>query len=110
MTRFQQESFGGAPQAKPAVTGATAPARVTFSHSKIAVDCQNTDYLLDVALKQGVDVSFSCRAGQCGSCKTTLLEGSVEQDCTDSLSSDELKSRIILLCQSRANGEIVVDL
>ena len=109
MSRFQQESFGGAPRAKPAEASASSPARVTFGASKIAVDCQNSDYLLDVALKEGVDVSFSCRAGQCGSCRTTLLKGTVEQDCTDCLSSDELKSGVILLCQSRAQGEVVVD-
>lgn len=110
MSRFQQESFGGAPRAaKPAATAATAPVKATFSASKIAVDCQTTDYLLDVALERGIDVSFSCRAGQCGSCKTTLVKGSVEQDCTDCLSADELKSGIILLCQSRPQGDVVVD-
>jgi glycine betaine monooxygenase B len=110
MSRFQQESFGGAPRpAKPTNASGTAPAKVTFSASKVVVDCENTDILLDIALKQGIDVSFSCRAGQCGSCKTTLLKGSVEQECTDCLSSDELKGGIILLCQSCPQGEVVVD-
>ena len=110
MDRFRQESFGGAPlAAKSRNVGAIAPAKVTFSVSKIAVDCENTDRLLDIALKEGIDVSFSCRAGQCGSCKTTLLKGSVEQECTDCLSSDELKGGIILLCQACPQGEVVVD-
>ncbi|MBV8439147.1 MAG: hybrid-cluster NAD(P)-dependent oxidoreductase [Hyphomicrobiales bacterium] len=109
MSRFRQESFGGAPQQRPAKAGAAAPAKVTFSASKMTVDCETTDTLLDVALKQGVDVSFSCRAGQCGSCKTTLLKGAVEQDCTDCLADDELKGGIILLCQAHPQGDIVVD-
>ncbi len=110
MSRFLQESFGGAPRAvKPADPNSTAPAKATFILSKITVDCQSTDYLLDIALKEGIDVSFSCRAGQCGTCKTTLLKGSVEQDCTDCLSSEELKNGIILLCQSRPRGEAVID-
>ncbi len=110
MSRFQQESFGGAPRpAKPANAAATAPAKVTFTASKIVVDCETTDILLDVALKQGIDVSFSCRAGQCGTCKTTLLKGSVEQECTDCLSSDELKGGVILLCQACPQGEVVID-
>ena len=110
ISRFQQESFGGAPRpVKPANASAAAPAKVTFSASKVVVDCENTDTLLDVALRQNIDVSFSCRAGQCGSCKTTLLKGSVEQECTDCLSSDELKGGIILLCQACPQGEVVID-
>jgi ferredoxin-NADP reductase len=110
MSRFSQESFGGAPRpAKPMDAGASAPAKVTFSASKIVVNCRTTDYLLDVALDNAIDVSFSCRAGQCGTCKATLLEGLVEQDNTDALSGKDVKSGVILLCQSRPKGDVVLD-
>jgi len=110
MSRFAQESFGGAPRpAKSEDAGASVPAKVTFSASKIVVNCSTADYLLDVALNNTIDVSFSCRAGQCGSCKATLLEGSVEQDAVDALSAKDVKSGIILLCQARPKGDVVLD-
>jgi len=69
-----------------------------------------SDYILDLALDRGLDVAYSCRAGQCGTCKVTLLEGSVEQDCTSALTPDDEKDGHILACQARPTGRVVVDL
>lgn len=110
MNRFRQESFGGLPrEAKLLAADASQAATVSFSASRVVVACKSTDYLLDLAIDQGLEVAFSCRAGQCGSCKATLLEGSVEHDCADALSDDDLKNGLILLCQARPTGNIVVD-
>ena len=85
-------------------------AKVIFSASKIEIDCKGSDYILDLALDHGLDVAYSCRAGQCGTCKVTLLEGSVEQDCTNALTPDDEKDGHILSCQARPMGRVVVDL
>ena len=34
--------------------------------------------ILDAALDAGLDYPFLCRGGTCGTCKTTLLTGSVD--------------------------------
>ena len=39
----------------------------------------------------------------------TLLEGSVEQDSVDALSDKDVGSGIILLCQSRPKGDVLLD-
>ena len=111
MTRFHQEIFGGVPRRDPGAAEAQASkiAKVLFSASKIEVDCTGSDYILDLALAQGLSVAYSCRAGQCGTCKVTLLEGSVEQDCTNGLTPDDEKDGHILSCQARPIGRIVVD-
>ena len=110
--RVQHEIFGGMPrrnsQAAQAQAGKTA--RLRFSASNIEVECTGSDYVLDVALDHGIELPFSCRAGQCGSCKVVLLEGAVEHDCVDGLTSDETTDRIILSCQARPVGTVVVDL
>jgi len=112
MARFHQEIFGGVPRrdVKAAEAQADKPAKVLFSTSKIEVDCKGSDYVLDLALAQGVPAMYSCRAGQCGTCKVTLLEGSVEHDCTNGLIADDIKDGYILTCQARPVGRIVVDL
>jgi ferredoxin-NADP reductase len=111
MARFHQESFGGVPRdAKLAELHAGTIAKVVFSASKIEVDCKGSDYVLDLALARGLEVAYSCRSGQCGTCKVTLLEGSVEHDCSDGLTSDDVKDGLILGCQARPTGRIVVDL
>ena len=112
MTRFHQESFGGVPRRDPGAAEAQAGtlAKLVFSHSKIEFDCKGSDYILDIALDHGLDVAYSCRAGQCGTCKVTLLEGSVEQDCKNALTPDDEKEGHILACQARPIGRVVVDL
>jgi glycine betaine catabolism B len=108
--RFHQESFGGVPRdAKAKEAQASRVAKVVFSASKIEVDCKESDYLLDLALDRGLQAAFSCRAGQCGVCKITLLEGKVTHDCTDSLTADDLENGIILACQARPIGSIAID-
>ena len=86
------------------------PAKVIFSASRLEVDCKGSDYVLDVALARGLRTAFSCRAGQCGTCKVRLLEGSVEHDCADGLTPDDAKDGLILPCQARPTGRVVVDL
>ena len=82
---------------------------MVFATSKIEVDCRGSDYILDLALDKGVDVAYSCRAGQCGTCKVTLLEGTVEHDSTNGLTPDDEKDGHILACQARPIGRVVID-
>jgi len=112
MAHFHQEVFGGVPRrdVKAAEAQADQLAKVVFSASKIEVDCKGSDYILDLALAQNLPAAYSCRAGQCGTCKVTLLEGSVEQDCTTGLTPDDVKDGHILSCQARPLGRVVVDL
>jgi len=110
-TRFHQEIFGGVPRRDPGAAEAQASksAKVMFSASKIEVDCKGSDYILDLALAEGLPVAYSCRAGQCGTCKVTLLEGKVEHDCANGLTPDDEKDGHILACQARPIGRVVVD-
>ncbi len=112
MSRLHLEVFGGIPRrsAKAAEAQAGKPAKVVFSASNIEVDCTGSDYVLDLALDRGLEQAFSCRAGQCGTCKVMLLEGAVEHDCADGLSPDDAREGFILSCQARPFGTVVVDL
>ncbi len=64
--------------------------------------------ILDAALKQGVDLPFSCKGGVCSTCRAKLIEGKVEMEHNYSLEPDELDKGFILTCQSHPRTEKVV--
>lgn len=67
--------------------------------------------ILEVADDAGVNVSFSCREGTCGSCETSVVEGRVEH--RDHLLSPEEREAndTMFICVSRAIGKrLVLDL
>jgi ferredoxin len=56
-----------------------------------------------------VAIPFECRSGICGQCKTHLVSGTVTMDVQDALSPLDRSKRLILACQARAVGNVVVD-
>ncbi len=50
--------------------------RITRSEGGL-YHCEEGDTLLSAALRAGLGVAYECNAGECGSCKMTLLEGQV---------------------------------
>ncbi|MCV3768915.1 pyridoxamine 5'-phosphate oxidase family protein [Rhizobium sp. TRM95796] len=67
---------GPAPSMQPAAS--TQPVPVLFTASlKEARWTPGSGSLLELAEARGLDPAFSCRAGSCGSCRTTLLAGAV---------------------------------
>jgi 3-ketosteroid 9alpha-monooxygenase subunit B len=56
--------------------------------------------LVDVMLNAGLDVPYSCRSGECGSCVCTLVEGSVDPGGNELLDPEDIQDGLILGCQS----------
>jgi len=65
--------------------------------------------LLEAAEDAGVTIPFECRSGICGQCKTHLLSGTVIMEVQDALTSADRSKRLILACQARAVGDVVID-
>jgi ferredoxin-NADP reductase len=109
--RVRVETFGGA-GASPKSSQPSAPESgfmVEFARSgkTIAVAAEQT--LLEVAATNGVAIASACRQGQCGTCKTRLLEGRVRMTVEQGL-DEELKSRgYVLTCVGHADGDIRLD-
>lgn len=57
--------------------------------------------LVDVLLSKGVNVPFSCREGECGSCACTLTAGKVDMGNTSVLDEADIAEGYILACQAR---------
>lgn len=60
--------------------------------------------LVDALLDQGLDVPFSCRSGECGSCACTLVSGKVVMENTDLLNPVDIADGFLLGCQSHPDS------
>ncbi len=66
--------------------------------------------ILDSALRSQVNFEYSCKNGQCGACKTTLLEGDVlELQIQTALSDTDVEDKKILTCCCAPISDIVID-
>ncbi|MBO0676673.1 ferredoxin--NADP reductase [Mycolicibacterium sp. S2-37] len=63
--------------------------------------------LVDAMLASGLDVPYSCREGQCGSCAATLISGRVDMPATDILEPEDIADGTILGCQARPSSDDV---
>lgn len=69
-----------------------------------------TATLVDAMLTAGLDVPYSCREGQCGSCAATLVDGRVDMPATDILEPEDVAEGTILGCQATpASDEVRIE-
>ncbi|HTN65810.1 MAG TPA: 1,2-phenylacetyl-CoA epoxidase subunit PaaE [Burkholderiaceae bacterium] len=67
---------------------------VNFSMEK------DKESVLDAALKHGIDVRHSCKAGVCSTCRCKVVEGKVDMDANYALEDYEVARGFALSCQS----------
>ena len=66
--------------------------------------------IIDAALKQGIELPYSCKGGVCSTCRAKLVEGEVDMDANFALEDYELARGFILCCQSYpVTDKVVVD-
>ncbi len=116
--RIKTELFGPAlgkpePILPPAVSlppsvAASLPT-VTFSASDKSAPLPPDKCILDVADEIGVEIDNSCRVGTCGTCRIKLLSGEVAMAVEDGLEPGDKEKGIILACQAKSTGNVVVD-
>ncbi|MGA8025618.1 MAG: 1,2-phenylacetyl-CoA epoxidase subunit PaaE [Bryobacteraceae bacterium] len=61
---------------------------------------RGTESILDAALRRGIDLRHSCKAGVCATCRSKLIEGQVDMDANYALEDYEIARGFILTCQS----------
>jgi ring-1,2-phenylacetyl-CoA epoxidase subunit PaaE len=54
--------------------------------------------ILEVALKENIDLPYSCQSGMCTACMGKCISGKVHLDESDALSDKELESGYVLTC------------
>jgi uncharacterized protein len=107
---IHMEALGPASVKKtaPAVSDPAAPpVRVVFCRStKEAAWSGQADSLLDLSLAEGVSMSYGCRAGNCGSCKTAIKSGKVKYVKRPGC---EVEAGSCLTCIAVPEGDLLLD-
>ena len=96
------------PPASPGVALASAKGQVRFAKSGKTGALVPDQSVLEAAEAIGVVIDFECRVGTCGRCKVPLLEGTVTMEVEEGLPPDEKAKGIVLACQAKSSGNLVV--
>ncbi|CAN5305844.1 FAD-binding oxidoreductase [soil metagenome] len=85
---------------------------VKFDPVDLEMETSEDETILDAAFRQGIALMHGCREGQCGACKSFLVEGDVQMDrySTFALPDFESDEGYILLCKSHAYSDVEIEL
>jgi glycine betaine catabolism B len=113
--RYHQESFdisaGMAPESvQPESASAQETFTVRLSRSSKTFTMRASETVLAAAKKAGVAVTSSCSQGMCGTCKTKVLEGTVDMKHNGGIREREVEKGLRLLCCSRPTSDLVLEL
>lgn len=72
------------------------------------IESDGKSTVLDLALKEDIDVPYSCKGGICSSCIAKITEGTATMAQNNILTESEVAEGLILTCQAHATSEKVV--
>jgi glycine betaine catabolism B len=90
-------------------TTGQGPATITFARSAKSAPIPANKSILEAAEELGVNLSYDCRSGICGTCKAKLLAGHVTMETQDALGPMDRANKLILTCQARCLDQVVVE-
>lgn len=82
---------------------------VEFVRSGKTIACPADQNVLDAALAAGLRPPSSCSQGMCGTCKSVLLDGSVDMQHNGGIRPREIAANKILICCSRPLSDLRID-
>jgi ring-1,2-phenylacetyl-CoA epoxidase subunit PaaE len=86
----------------------TSPKKVVIHYNGKAFDLEVAypHNILEVALKNGIQLPYSCRGGRCSTCTATCTSGSVKMSINDVLADKDLEKGLILTCVSYPETDV----
>jgi propane monooxygenase reductase subunit len=86
--------------------------RVLFEPIGEEIEVGDDETILEAAFRQGYNLAYGCREGQCSACKCYLLEGEVDllPYSTFALSESEEANGYTLICRALPYEDLVVEL
>jgi propane monooxygenase reductase subunit len=86
--------------------------KVRFEPIGEEIECGPDETVLDAAFRQGYNLVYGCREGQCSACKCFLLEGDValKRYSNFALSDTEQANGYSLMCRAMPEQDLVIEL
>ena len=85
----------------PPAHQAALQARITADGTATTIPMNAGETVLDAALRAGLDLPYSCRAGMCSTCRARVTEGAATMDVNYGLEPWETDAGYVLTCQAR---------
>jgi propane monooxygenase reductase subunit len=86
--------------------------KVRFEPVGTEMEVEEGETVLDAAFRQGISLMHGCKEGQCGSCKSKLIDGDIEllKYSTFALPDYESETGHVLLCRTHAFSDVSFEL
>ncbi len=86
--------------------------KVRFEPVGIEMEVEEGETVLNAAFRQGISLMHGCKEGQCGSCKSKLVDGDIEllKYSTFALPDYESETGHVLLCRTHAYSDVSFEL
>jgi ferredoxin-NADP reductase len=82
---------------------------IEFRRSGATLVCRADETILDAALRNGLNPPSSCAEGVCGTCKSTVISGTVDMAHAGGIRPREIAQNMILICCSTPLDDVVID-
>jgi glycine betaine catabolism B len=82
---------------------------VEFARSGRTFTCAEDENVLDAAYAAGLSPISSCGQGMCGTCKTTVLSGTVDMQHNGGIRPREIAQNKVLICCSKPLSDLTID-
>lgn len=79
--------------------------QIQIGERTYTLSCDGAKSILDTALENAIDISYSCKRGDCGQCKGTLLSGSVAPILENRLWQEQ---QDVFLCNVSVNQDTAI--
>lgn len=100
------ERFGSAEKVKR-----DSSFQIELARSGLTLDVDQGQSILDVLLKAGIDVAFSCEEGVCGTCEVAVLAGLPDHRDQYLTGPEREQNKTMMICCSRSlSAKLVLDL